>query len=456
MAVTTPVLNPVAAFDATEDMLFTFSSVGGNQVVSNKLIVRNATTLETLYEDVVDSFVLEHVLPADTLLNGSYYQATVVTYDASGAASAESAPIQFYCFSSPTFTFPNLSSGDNITTSTYSFVAQYEQVENELLNQYSFVLYDGEDKQLYTSGVQYVGSTSLPPTLVVWTVSGLEDGKDYKIIVNGITAYGTQVTTGFVSFSVKYDSPELPIPIELTNKCDEGYIEIHTASPEPIGGDVKMLKLKRRKYGDFNWVTINSAAIIPTRPYDIVWHDNLAQSGVTYEYAVVPVSSGVEGRYVTDNILARFNGLFICSKDKIYKLYEGIAYGSGQREQKVGVFEPYGRKYPIVTSNANINYDTGSFSGLILPENYMETGKIDRKAIVERKDAILDFLTNKSAKIIKDFNTNIWLCMITGSPSVTYESSFGMGVVSIDASWVEIGDVNNSSDMYSAGFIEEV
>ena len=456
MAVTTPVLNPVAAFDATEDMLFTFSSVGGNQVVSNKLIVRNATTLETLYEDVVDSFVLEHVLPADTLLNGLYYQATVVTYDASGAASAESAPIQFYCFSSPTFTFPNLSSGDNITTSTYSFVAQYEQVENELLNQYSFVLYDGEDKQLYTSGVQYVGSTSLPPTLVVWTVSGLEDGKDYKIIANGVTAYGTKVTTGFVSFSVKYDSPELPIPIELTNKCDEGYIIIHTASPKPIGGDVKMLKLKRRKYGDFNWVTLNSATIIPTRPYDVVWHDNLAQSGVTYEYAVVPVSSGVEGRYVTDNILARFNGLFICSKDKIYKLYEGIAYGSGQREQKVGVFEPYGRKYPIVTSNANINYDTGSFSGLILPENYMETGKIDRKAIVERKDAILDFLTNKSAKIIKDFNTNIWLCMITGSPSVTYENSLGMGVVSIDASWVEIGDVNNSSDMYSAGFIEEV
>ena len=456
MAVTTPVLNPVPAFDATEDMLFTFSSVGGNQVVSNKLIVRNATTLETLYEDVVNSFVLEHVLPADTLLNGSYYQATVVTYDASGAASAESAPIQFYCFSSPTFTFPNLSSGDNITTSTYSFVAQYEQVENELLNQYSFVLYDGEDKQLTTSGVQYVGSTSLPPTLVVWTVSGLEDGKNYKIIANGITAYGTQVTTGFVSFSVKYDSPELPIPIELTNKCDEGYIRIHTASPKPIGGDVKMLKLKRRKYGDFNWVTLNSATIIPTRPYDVVWHDNLAQSGVTYEYAVVPVSSGVEGRYVTDNILAQFNGLFICSKDKIYKLYEGIAYGSGQREQKVGVFEPYGRKYPIVTSNANINYDTGSFSGLILPENYMETGKIDRKAIVERKDAILDFLTNKSAKIIKDFNTNIWLCMITGSPSVTYENSLGMGVVSIDASWVEIGDVNNSSDMYSAGFIEEV
>ena len=178
MAVTTPVLNPVAAFDATRPMTFTFSSVGGNQVVANKLTIKNATTLEVLYENTVQSFSLDHVLPENTLLNGLYYQAAVVVYDASGAASASSLPIQFYCFSEPTFTLANLTDGDNITTSTYSFVAQYEQIENELLNQYSFVLYDSEDQQLATSGVQYVGSTSLPPTLVVWTVNGLDDNTD--------------------------------------------------------------------------------------------------------------------------------------------------------------------------------------------------------------------------------------------------------------------------------------
>ena len=63
MAVTTPVLNPVAAFDATKPMTFTFSSVGGNQVVANKLTIKNATTLEVLYENTVQSFALEHVLP---------------------------------------------------------------------------------------------------------------------------------------------------------------------------------------------------------------------------------------------------------------------------------------------------------------------------------------------------------------------------------------------------------
>ena len=456
MAVTTPVLNPVAAFDATQEMTFTFSSVGGNQVVANKLTIRNATTLEILYDKTVNSFVLEHTLPANTLLNGLYYQATVIAYDAGGAASSASTPIQFYCFSEPTFAFVNLTSGDNITTATYSFVAQYEQIENELLNQYSFTLYDSNDRQLSTSGVRYVGSTSLPPTLVVWTVNGLDDNTDYKIVVNGMTVYGTQITTGVVPFSVRYDSPEVPISIELTSKCDEGYIQIRTVSLKPIGGNITSLKLKRRKYGDFSWATINSAAISPTRPYDVVWHDNFAQSGTTYEYAIVPVAAGAEGRYVTSSVLARFNGVFICSRDDIYRLYEGVAYDSGQRNQKVGVFEPYGRKYPVVTSNAQTNYNSGAFSGLILPDNYMSTGNLDRKTIANKKDEILDFLTNKSAKIVKDFNTNIWLCMIVDSPTVSYENNYGMGVVSVGASWVEIGDADNANDLYDAGLIEEV
>ena len=153
MAVTTPVLNPVSAFDATKPMTFTFSSVGGNRVVANRLMIKNATTLELLYDETVTSFLLSHTLPANTLLNGQYYQASIVAYDASGAASAASSPIQFYCFTEPKIAFANLSSGDSITTATYSFVAQYDQIENELLNQYSFTLYDSNDRQLSTSGV---------------------------------------------------------------------------------------------------------------------------------------------------------------------------------------------------------------------------------------------------------------------------------------------------------------
>ena len=192
MAVTTPVLNSVAAFDANNDMVFTFVSVGGNQVVANRLIIKDANTSAVLYDATVQSFAYEHKLPGGTLLNGSYYQATITTYDLGGTGSAPSSPIQFYCFTTPQFEFANLSDGDNITTATYSFIVQYNQIENELLNQYSFILYDEDDNQISTSGVQYVGSTSLPPTLVVWTVNGLNDGANYKIVAHGATVYGTE------------------------------------------------------------------------------------------------------------------------------------------------------------------------------------------------------------------------------------------------------------------------
>ena len=456
MAVTTPVLNSVAAFDANNDMVFTFASVGGNQVVANRLIIKDANTSAVLYDATVQSFAYEHKLPGGTLLNGSYYQATITTYDLGGTGSAPSSPIQFYCFTTPQFEFANLSDGDNITTATYSFIVQYNQIENELLNQYSFILYDEDDNQISTSGVQYVGSTSLPPTLVVWTVNGLNDRVDYKIVAHGVTVYGTEISTDLLNFSVRYDSPEVPIPIELKNKCDGGYVQIRTASVEPLGDGITSLRLKRRKYGDFSWCTLDSAVVSPNKPYDIVWRDNLAQSDIKYEYAVVPVSNRGEGRYVSDSILTQFNGVFICEKDAIYKLYEGVAYGDSDRVQKVGVFEPYGRKYPVVTSNAQTNYDTGSLSGMILPDDYMKNGVINRHEIVDKKRRILDFLTDKKPKIIKDFNSNIWLCMITGSPTVTYSDTYGMGVVTINANWTEIGDFDDPADLYKAQLVEGV
>ena len=214
--------------------------------------------------------------------------------------------------------------------------------------------------------------------------------------------------------------------------------------------------MKRRKYGDFSWCTLDSAVVSPNKPYDIVWRDNLAQSDIKYEYAVVPVSNRGEGRYVSDSILTQFNGVFICEKDAIYKLYEGVAYGDSDRVQKVGVFEPYGRKYPVVTSNAQTNYDTGSLSGMILPDDYMKDGVINRHEVVDKKRRILDFLTDKKPKIIKDFNSNIWLCMITGSPTVTYSDTYGMGVVTINANWTEIGDFDDPTDLYKAQLVEGV
>ena len=66
---------------------------------------------------------------------------------------------------------------------------------------------------------------------------------------------------------------------------------------------------------------------------------------------------------------------------------------------------------------------------------------------------MLDYLTNKEPKIIKDWNGNAWLVYITGNPSVTYSNEYGMGIMDVSADWTEIGSMNSKSDLYDANMI---
>lgn len=168
-------------------------------------------------------------------------------------------------------------------------------------------------------------------------------------------------------------------------------------------------KVKRRKTTDFNWITLAYIPIDISQD-QITYQDNLATSGVEYEYALVPIVGGVEGNYITDTIGAEFDGVFICDAETVYKFYAGVEYGAGERVQKVGVFEPFGRRYPVVVSNALTNYEKGSFSGTVLPVGYLHDANLNRFAMVQERKELLDFLTNKRAKILKDltFRSRLW------------------------------------------------
>ena len=69
MALTKPILNNVAAFDASNSQAFTFNVVGGSQVVGNTLTIKDNTTLNTVYNNTQTSFKLQHIVPAGTLSN---------------------------------------------------------------------------------------------------------------------------------------------------------------------------------------------------------------------------------------------------------------------------------------------------------------------------------------------------------------------------------------------------
>lgn len=220
--------------------------------------------------------------------------------------------------------------------------------------------------------------------------------------------------------------------------------------------EITGFKIKRRKTTEFDWITLKYIPVSELDNLSFIFNDNLAASGYEYEYAFVPVINDIEGNYISNTIGSKFEGVFICDQDTIYKFFAGVKYGTNQKVQKVGVFEPYGRKYPVVVSNGLIGYQTGSFSGTVLPSDYTKNSNMNRVKIVEEKKALFEFLTNKKAKILKDWNSNLWLLCVTGTPSAEFNNDYGMGKVDVSADWIEVGDANNQNDLYRNGMVNEV
>lgn len=214
-------------------------------------------------------------------------------------------------------------------------------------------------------------------------------------------------------------------------------------------------KIKRRKITDFTWLDLGYIPITDFTQLAFSFQDNLAASLQDYEYAFVPVISGVEGNYITNTISTTFNGVFICDLDTIYRFYAGVQYGSTEQVQKIGVFEPFGLQYPVVVTNAITNYQKGSVSGTVLNSDFYTTNTIDRLAIVQQRKSLLEFLTNKKAKILKDQNGAEWLMIVSGSPSISYTNNYGQGISDVGFDWVELGSADSQSDLYNSGIISQ-
>ena len=220
-----------------------------------------------------------------------------------------------------------------------------------------------------------------------------------------------------------------------------------------VATGVTSIRVKRRIKGTFDWITIREIPVTKPEDLSFVITDNLNAYNVEYEYAYVPMMEDVEGNYIVESILSKFEGVFICDIDTVFKFYAGVEYDTNDAIQQVGVFQPYNRKYPIVVSNSIMQYQTGGIGGWVLPEDYEDTHVFDRSKIVKEKEVLLNFLMNKKPKILKDMNGNNWLVYFTGNPSVTYDNNYGQGMLKVSANWTEVGDPNDKTDLYENGLI---
>lgn len=226
MALVKPIAQGISAFDATQSQTFSFTSVGGSQVVANRITIRLQDDNSIVYQNKVESYKFQQTVPANTLTNDNYYNFYFNTYDADGNESADSNVIQFYCFSNPTLTLTNLPLNNLVEASSYTFGVTYNQSQGELLNYLKFYLYDGLDNLLNESEFYY-GTVQIPISFQ-HTFNGLENNGNYKVEVISTSVNGIVTSTGKYSFVSRYFYPQIFSLLDLQNICDMGYVKIES------------------------------------------------------------------------------------------------------------------------------------------------------------------------------------------------------------------------------------
>lgn len=224
------------------------------------------------------------------------------------------------------------------------------------------------------------------------------------------------------------------------------------------------LLVKRQDVADVSgdWLTLYSQPITQASDMDFTFIDFTNQYGKTYKYALVPLltqtQSGVEvevegGYTVSDEVQSVFDGVFIVDSTGSQKCKANVGYGNVDMNQTVGTITPIGAKYPVVITNSKNQYHNGSIYGTIVPDDYYFNGNLSRIDMVNKRDELEQFLTNKRAKIIKDWNGKIWLVMIMDNVNCTFNNNYGMGIVNFNTNWVEVGDPTNQQDLQATGLI---
>lgn len=451
-----------------KDTEVSFSVRGGDAYTSSRLVIHDNITLE-LVGAVNGGTGTTFTIPANmckpvlrdmqgNITQGNYY-AYVATFDGDVRSPLSTRQV-FLGYTEPVLTMQSIPN-NTLKGFGYRFSATYSQDENMQLNAYHFELTDGvgadDSYILYSSPVRYSGLYQ-QPTTISEKIEGFENRQTYSIRVVGETVYGETITSAWYNFSVAYDSSYNYINApQLSLRCADGCVHVAvskasslTSLPKPCY--VKILRQEYPTYPLKQYTCVYKKKINSLSNLTFYFDDYTVADNTQYwYYLVVETQDGnFEAGAVMSNITTRLGGIWLCDRTKGFKLNIAPTFGETTSNIFTGVNSTFGQKYPVITANGSLNYQTGSLS--FMPYNGDTS---DRANITQQRNDFVYFVTHNRNKILRDWNGNYWLISITGSPSTAYAPNYGMGLVTISCSWTEIGNPLDPEDMKKAGLAVE-
>lgn len=217
----TPGIIKFPAFDPSHDFNLDFI-YSGNQIFKNQLVIIDNSTYQTVYDNSQKLMRQCHIIPANTLSPGKAYLAKIKVFDNSGDESEFSSPTLFYCYSSPSICFVNISDNMIHTSASIDVGLDYKQKENEAMKECVINLYSYDFKILSSSSTIY-DSNKLRHTFY-----GLKDELVYYIRAYGKTLHDLDFDTGYIKVNVKYTVLRPRVVFEVKNHPELGSVSMST------------------------------------------------------------------------------------------------------------------------------------------------------------------------------------------------------------------------------------
>lgn len=193
--------------------------------VSDNVLVHDSTKLN-LATPLADGETLEHTLTGGTISNtgtDSYKWTIQVWNDTETVASRE---FQFFAKTTPVLTF---SPPVTITAQSYEFTATLTQAEGDIVNNYTFELYDSDDELIEDSGL-------ITSFNIKHTFEGFANSDTFKVRLYGTTTGNDSFDSGLISFNISYSEPSLTIVPDATVDNDTSLVTINRSEVVQIIG----------------------------------------------------------------------------------------------------------------------------------------------------------------------------------------------------------------------------
>ena len=210
---------------------------------------------------------------------------------------------------------------------------------------------------------------------------------------------------------------------------------------------VESVRIKKKVKGDKKFKTIYEKPITSNEDFKIELMDYYEPAG-TVEYAYVPVISGGENSYITNQIESSFDSYFICEKDLSYPMILDTGFEK-KLTLKTSLIELLGREKPVIIKGGRIRYYAGDISCTFIE---LKDDDWQIHTSWDYRNGIYDFLTNGKPKILKDYLGNIYMIAVTSNDIV--EDSDHYEHVITKFSVAECGNAYDTGDLYDNGFID--